>query len=132
MDNSDRKNNKIIYPDLSYKITGILFSVHNELGQYAREKQYGDLLENKLNEINLPYEREVRISDSGNVLDFIIDKKIVLELKSVVAINRDNYRQVQNYLQVTNLKLGLLVNFRAKYLKSIRIIRIDPCRQEYS
>jgi len=132
MDNIDRKNNKIIYPDLSYKITGILFSVHNELGQYAREKQYGDLLENKLNEINLPYEREVRISNSGNVLDFIIDKKNVLELKSVVAINRDNYRQVQNYLQVTNLKLGLLVNFRAKYLKSIRIIRIDPRRQEYS
>src|SRR3989344_4349187 len=129
MDNIDRKNNKIIYPDLSYKITGILFSVHNELGQYAREKQYGDLLENKLNEINLPYEREVRISNSGNVLDFIIDKKNVLELKSVVAINRDNYRQVQNYLQVTNLKLGLLVNFRAKYLKSIRIIRIDPRRQ---
>src|SRR3989344_6138485 len=119
MDNSDRKNNKIIYPDLSYKITGILFSVHNELGQYAREKQYGDLLEKKLKEIKLSYKRELPISDSGNILDFIIDDKIILELKSIVAINRDNYRQVQNYLQVTNLKLGLLVNFRTKYLKPI-------------
>ena len=128
MDNSDRKNNKIIYPDLSYKITGILFDVHNELGQYAREKQYGDLLEKKLKEIKLSYKRELPISDSGNILDFIIDDKIILELKSIVAINRDNYRQVQNYLQVTNLKLGLLVNFRTKYLKPIRIVRIDPRR----
>ncbi len=116
---------KIIHPDLSYKITGLLFSVHNELGQYAREKQYGDLLEKKLNESELPYNRELRIGNSGNILDFLIDNKIIIELKSTRIITKDNYKQIQNYLQITNIKLGLLVNFRNKYLKPIRIIRID-------
>ena len=118
-------NSKVIYPELSYKITGILFAVHNELGQYAREKQYGDLLEKKLKEITLPYRREVVISDSGNIPDFIIDDKIILEIKAIRIITKDNYRQTQNYLQSTNLKLGLIINFRSKYLKPIRIIRID-------
>ncbi|MCK5021952.1 MAG: GxxExxY protein [Candidatus Pacebacteria bacterium] len=118
-------NNKIIYPELSYKITGVLFAIHNELGQYAREKQYGDLLEDKLKEINLPYQREIAISDSGNILDFIIDDKIILELKAVRIITKDNYRQMQNYLQATNIKLGLLINFKSKYLKPIRNIRIN-------
>lgn len=86
------------------------------------------MLEKKLKEIKLSYKREVSVSDSGNILDFIINDKIILELKSVVAINRDNYRQIQNYLQVTNLKLGFLINFRTKYLKPIRIMRIDPRR----
>jgi GxxExxY protein len=118
-------NEKVIYPELSYTLTGILFSTHNELGEYAREKQYGDVIERKLKEIKIPYKREIAISDSGNILDFIIDSKIALELKSVRIITKDNYRQIQNYLQQTGLKLGILVNFRSKYLKPVRIIRID-------
>lgn len=116
---------KIIHPELSYTVTGVLFATHNELGQYAREKQYGDLIERKLKEIKMPHKREVIISDTGNILDFIIDEKIALELKSARMITSDNYRQIQNYLQQTGLKLGILVNFRSKYLKPVRIIRID-------
>jgi len=118
-------NGKVIHPELSYTITGILFATHNELGLYAREKQYSDLIEKKLKEIEIPYKKEIAVADSGNIIDFIIDDKIILELKSVRIITRDNYRQIQNYLQQTNLKLGILVNFRAKYFKPIRIIRID-------
>lgn len=116
---------KVLYPELSYTITGILFAVHNELGQYAREKQYGDIIEKRLEEAKIPYKREISIADSGNILDFMIDDKIVLELKTTRIILRDHYRQIQNYLQQTQIKLGLLVNFRSQYLKPIRIIRID-------
>ena len=116
---------KIIYPELSYTITGILFAVHNELGMYAREKQYGDLIELKLKEIKIPFQREFFISNTGNILDFVIDEKIILELKATRFITQEHYRQVQNYLQQTQLKLGLLVNFRSRYLKPARIVKID-------
>lgn len=116
---------RVIYPELSYGITGILFAVHNELGQYAREKQYGDLIERHFEEAAMPYGREFPIGDTGNILDFIVDNKIVLELKATRILTKEHYRQIQNYLQQTGLKLGILVNFRQKYLKPARIIRID-------
>jgi GxxExxY protein len=121
--NNTKVSDKVLYPELSYVITGILFSVHNELGQFSREKQYGDLIENKLKEVSLTYNREMNIG-GGNILDFIIDNKVVLELKAARAITQDNYRQIQNYLQQTKLDLGILVNFRNTYIKPIRIIRI--------
>src|SRR3990167_8515816 len=125
MTTNNKVSEKVLHPELSYKITGILFDVHNELGPYAREKQYGDLIEEKLKESKIFYEREPSIGDSGNILDFIVDKKIILELKAVRILTREHYRQIQNYLQQTGLDLGLLINFRNKYVKPARIIRIN-------
>ena len=125
MATNSKVSEKILYPELSYQITGILFDVHNELGPYAREKQYGDLIEEKLKESGIPYGREIGMGSSGNILDFIVDKKIILELKTTRILSRESYRQIQNYLQQTRLDLGLLVNFRNKYIKPVRIIRIN-------
>lgn len=121
---NNKVSEKVLHPELSYLITGILFSVHNELGPYAREKQYGDLIEEKLKESKITYEREFSLGNSGNVLDFLIDGKTILELKTARILTREHYRQIQNYLQQTELDLGLLVNFRNKYIKPSRIIRI--------
>jgi len=88
-----------------------------------------DLIEQKLKEIKMPYQREFAISNTGNILDFTINDKIVLELKATRFITQEHYRQTQNYLQQTQFKLGLLVNFRSKYLKPSRIIRIDRSSQ---
>ena len=124
MATNNKTNDKVLYPELSYQITGILFDVQNELGPYAREKQYGDLIEEKLKEFKISYKRELTIGSSGNILDFLIDEKIILELKAVRILTREHYRQIQNYLQQTRLNLGLLVNFRSKYIKPARVIRI--------
>ncbi len=123
--NSNRVSKKVIYPELSYKIVGIFFNVQKELGLYAREKQYSDLIEKKLIEQNLSYKRELPISDSGNILDFLVEDKIILELKSTREITGEHYRQIQNYLQQTDVKLGILVNFRSQRLRPIRVLKLD-------
>lgn len=80
---------------------------------------------NKVNTKVIYPELSYTISNTGNILDFIVENKIILELKNTRILTKENYRQIQNYLQQTNIKLGLLVNFRSRYLKPIRIIRID-------
>jgi GxxExxY protein len=122
---TNKKTRELFYPELSYTLVGILFSIHNELGQYAREKQYADLLEKRLQELKIDYKRELAIGNSGNIVDFLIDGKIILELKTVPRITGEFYRQIQNYLQQTGVKLGMLINFRNKYLKAERIVRIE-------
>lgn len=122
-------DNKLIYPELSYKITGVLFSVHNENGRYCNEKQYSDSIENLLRKLNIKYEREKIIPQSfegeqqgRNKVDFLIDDKIVLEVKAKRLLIKDDYYQVKRYLAAFNKKLGLMVNFRDKYIKPRRII----------
>ena len=66
-----------ILGELSYKINGLCFKVHNELGRFCREKQYSDKFEEILKLNKIPYKREFKISkltDSpdGNIADFII------------------------------------------------------------
>lgn len=117
-----KKKIDLLYEDLTYKIRGILFEVHRELGRFAKEKQVADLLEKKFIERNVKYKRELRVSDSGNVIDFLVEDKIILEIKSKPFLLKIDYYQLQRYLQSTQIKLGLLVNFRAEYLNPQRVL----------
>ena|SRR3989344_4070149 len=122
---------EIIHKDLSYKINGLLFKVHNNLGRFCKEKQYSDAFENLLKEESIAYRREVAIpielieNQFTNRADFIIGDKVVLEFKAKPLILKDDFYQTQKYLQASGHKLGMIVNFRNKYLKPIRIIRIN-------
>lgn len=115
----------LLYPELSYLITGICFEIHNKLGRYGRERQYCDLIEEKLKDIKLPYHREFNVAGTGNRVDFLIDDKIVLEAKAKQFILKEDYYQLQRYLQSLNKRLGLLINFQNRYLKPLRIVKID-------
>ena len=113
---------KVLYAALSYTITGICFDAHNLIGRFAREKTYGDFIEDALEVKNIPYEREYFISDTKDRPDFVIQDSIILEIKAKDIISKEDYYQTQRYLHALNRKLALLVNFRSRYLKPIRVI----------
>lgn len=117
-----KKKIDLLYEDLTYEIRGILFQIQNELGRFAREKQFADLLETKLIAKGWHYRREERIADTGNVTDFIIQDKVVIELKSKPFLLKTDYYQLQRYLHSAQIKLGILVNFREQYLKPKRVL----------
>jgi len=123
---------KLMYRDLTYKLRGILFSIQNELGRFRNEKQYGDAFEQKLKEEKIKYKREkiLDISFEGEVkgrnrIDFLVEDKIIVELKCVPCLSRNEYHQCQRYLLSTNLDLCLLVNFRPNYLLIRRVLNYD-------
>lgn len=120
---------KLVYPELSYKLVGILFTVHNELGRYCNEKQYCDKIEYYLKKLKVPFEREkvLEISFEGerkgrNKVDFIIDNKILLEVKAKRLAGKEDYFQLRRYLRALNKELGILVNFRSQYINPKRIL----------
>ena len=129
--NQTTQKSELLYPQLSFTIVGVLFDAHNELGPYAREKQYGDSIEAKFKFAKIPYRRECAIGTSTNIADFIINDLILIELKSKRLLLREDYEQTQRYLQAGNLRLGLLVNFRNKYLKPVRVVKIDSPHRNY-
>lgn len=131
MKNSANTTNtkRLIYPELSYKIMGILFDVHNRLGGSFEEKYYQRAVEKllKLNKINFNKELKADISFEGDkigkyFLDFLVENKIIVELKTVPELLPIHFRQVRSYLKVKNLELGILANFRSKRLIYKRIL----------
>lgn len=124
-----RQRDKVLYPELSYSINGLCFKIHNELGSFLSEKQYGDALENLLKSDNMNYTREseLPVSFEGenprrNITDFIIDDKIILEIKAKNMITKDDYYQIKRYLISAKKQLGILVNFRRNTLQPKRIL----------
>ncbi|PIP25036.1 MAG: GxxExxY protein [Candidatus Nealsonbacteria bacterium CG23_combo_of_CG06-09_8_20_14_all_36_12] len=123
---------EILHKELSYKINGILFKVHNKLGRFRNEKQYSDAIEEELKIAQIPYKREffleksfVGEANNRNKIDFMIDNKIILEVKAKSITTKNDYFQSQRYLHSADYKLGILANFRRQYLKPKRIINAD-------
>ncbi len=122
--------NQLLYNENTYKVIGICMEVHRELGKGFNEVVYGDALEIEFIDGNINYSRETKyaISYKGNILrhqykaDFIIDDKIVLEIKAISCLTNSHIKQTLNYLAVSKLKVGLLINFGEDSLKYKRVI----------
>ena len=121
---------ELFYPELSYTIVGICFNAQNYIGRFAKEKRYGDFIERELTKKNIMFIRECPIPKTNDRIDFLIDNKIIIELKSKRYILKTDYYQIQKYLHSLDIKLALLINFQNRHLKPIRIVKID--KNKYS
>ena len=109
---------------ISYTIIGAAIEVHRTLGAGLLESVYEDALCIELDLQNINYERQklIELNYKGRrisnlVADLIIENSVVVELKSVQALESIHTAQVLTYLKLTNLRTGLLINFNVTVLK---------------
>jgi GxxExxY protein len=116
---------KVLFADESFLIAGVCFYVQNRLGRFAKEKQYVDIMASRLDELKVPYRRELTAGCTGNRVDIVIFNKILFEAKAKPFLTQEDFFQVQRYLKILNLDLGLLVNFWARSAQPRRVLRKD-------
>lgn len=126
---NNRIDSNIVLPHLSYKIMGVLFKVHNELGPSLLEKYYQRAIASELETQRLAFKKEVpiRIEYQGRsigryFLDFIVEDLVVLEIKAEQYYTPKFFKQALAYLEQTNLPLAIIVNFRGDKLRYKRIV----------
>jgi GxxExxY protein len=123
---------ELLFKDECYLIQGCVFEVNRKLGAGFLEAVYQEAMEIELKKANIPFEsqKQLLIRYDGHFLkqyylaDFVCFEKIIVEIKAVTEIENRHKAQLFNYLAVTGLKLGLLINFHAfPKAEIIRIIR---------
>jgi GxxExxY protein len=119
----------LIYTELSYKLVGLAYNVFNELGHGHLEKIYQKAYAKELKEAGIifkeqaPYQVIYKEEIIGNnFLDFLIEEKIIIELKRSDFYSKKYIDQVSNYIKVSNLKLAILINFTSNGVRIKRIV----------
>jgi GxxExxY protein len=121
---------KLLYKDLSYKLQGLFFDIRNELGSGHKETIYQKALEKKLINDKISFKKEPSIkiySNKGEFLglyrpDFIIENKIIIEIKAVSYVSKQEIVRVYDYLRNSEYELAYLINFASPRLYIRRLI----------
>lgn len=119
----------LLYSDLSYKVVGLAMDVHNKLGCGFLEKVYENALMILLRKAGIKAEQQSQVSvffegeEVGfYIADIVVDKSIILELKSQEKITDVNRAQALNYLKATGYKLAIILNFGKTRLEYERLV----------
>ena len=117
------------YSDITSKIIGCAMKVHNTLGNGFQEVIYQRCLAIEMKKQGLGFSRELEIPifyDGIEVgsrrVDFLVEDKIMVELKAINLLDKIHIAQGLNYLEAYNLEIGLLINFGATKLEFKRLI----------
>ena len=121
---------ELLYKEESYKIVGICFEVHNNLGAGFLEIVYKDALEYEFKRAGIPFQREVEyevkyrdiILPHKFYADFVVFDEIILEVKAINGIVDEHIAQSINYLKVSSNKLAILVSFGELKLQYKRLV----------
>lgn len=119
--------------EISFYIRKSIFSVYNELGPGLLEKVYEKVLTYELEnnglsvktQVSIPIKFKDIIIDSSFIADIIVEDKVIIEIKSIPEIASVHHKQLLTYLKLTNLKLGILVNFNTDYIDKNIIRKIN-------
>ncbi len=111
--------------EIGTKIITTSIAIHRDLGPGLLETVYEIILERQLKQLGLSVERQVPISieyqgikfDEGFRADMVVEKKVIIELKSVEQVTAAYKKQLQTYLRLTGCKLGYLLNFGEALMK---------------
>ena len=111
--------------EIATKVMDAAFTVHREMGAGLLESVYEECMFDALNDLHLKTERQKlipvkfrnKILKCGYRADLIVENKILIELKSVEKVTNIHQAQIINYLKLSNIKIGFLINFNVPLLK---------------
>jgi GxxExxY protein len=119
------------YGDITQKIIGCAFEVHNFLGNGFQEVIYQRALALEMNKAGLEFSREVEqpifyknhADEIGTRrADFVVEGKVLVELKAITELNDVHLAQILNYLKAYRFEVGLLINFGGKIVAFKRVV----------
>jgi GxxExxY protein len=119
------------YNDITEKIIGASFEVHKELGRGFPEVIYQRALEHEFHSFKLKFKREIEQEIYYKYLpapigkrraDFVVEEKVLVELKAVSELDNAHIAQTLNYLKAFKLEVGLLINFGGTSLTFKRLV----------
>lgn len=120
---------EFLYEEVTKKIIGCAYKVHNTLGSGFLEKVYENALKVELEKSGLGVEQQKAINvyyDNSVVgqyiADLVVNDAIILEIKVAETINKVHEAQLLNYLRATRLRVGLIINFGPKVAIKRRIL----------
>lgn len=118
----------MLYEDLTKKIIKAAMTVHSALGNGFQEVIYQRALEIEMNFEDLKFARELEMpifyrdqQIGTRRVDFFVEDKIMVEIKSLIKLENVHLAQAMNYLEAYKMEIGLLLNFGAKSLEFKRI-----------
>ncbi len=119
----------ILYPELSYQVVGVLIEVYRTLGSSYQVKIYQKAIAEELRKQGIKFKEQVKVKVEYKGIevgyyfaDFIIEDKIILEIKARKGIGDEHISWVINYLAISQCPLGLIINFGENSLITKRVI----------
>lgn len=129
------KRHDLLYPELSYAIVGCAFDVYNSLGSGYHEKYYQKAMIEAFNERGVSFQTELSFPllyknkiIGRKRLDFLVEGKIIVELKRGNKFSKTHIDQVLEYLKIQRLNLAILINFGSQGVIFKRIVNLEDQR----
>jgi GxxExxY protein len=112
--------------ELTGQIIGAAIDVHKELGPGLLESAYEECLSHELTLRRISFERQRTLPiaykgiklDCGYRMDLVVDRTVIVELKSIECVEPVHEAQLLTYMKLSNIRMGLLINFNVPMLKN--------------